>query len=94
MRVHNLPASCTIREVGGCVACKYEPDVHRVAAAILATKGGTAETAMESAMSKHYRRHIRTFTPSNASELLRGVRGKYLALSQAGEANGERPLFQ
>lgn len=80
--------------MGNCIATPYEPDIHRVAASIIATRSMTAEKAMEMANTKHYRRHIRTFTPANCAELLRGVYTKYLGLSQDGVRLGERPLFQ
>ena len=83
------------REASGCIVAKHDPDVHRVAASIVKTRGFTAEKAIEETMtSKHYKRHIRTSTPRNCSELLEGVRLEYKTLSQEAEARGERPLFQ
>lgn len=103
-QVYDVPAHALVvfvsivaicREASGCIVAKHEPDVHRVAAAIVKTRGFTAEKAVEEAMtSKHYKKHIRTFTPPNCSEKLEGVRLKYKALSQDAEARGERPLFQ
>lgn len=83
-----------VREVGSCIAKKYEPDVHRVAGSIIKSKGCTAERAMEFAMNPHYRRHIRTFTPHDCAERLWAVYNKYLALSNLSVEKGERPLYQ
>lgn len=102
--VYDIPAHSLVvfmsivalcREASGCIVAKHDPDVHRVAASIVKTRGFTAEKAIEETMtSKHYKRHIRTSTPRNCSELLEGVRLKYKTLSQEAEARGERPLFQ
>lgn len=82
------------REVGSCIATKYEPDVHRVAASIINTRGCTAENAMMLATNNHYRRFIRTFTPHDCANRLRAVCEKYLKLSNEWKDKGARPLYQ
>jgi len=94
-----LPSPLTLpravyREVGLCIAMRHEPDIHRVAASIIKNKGCTAEEAMVLATNKHYKKHIRTFTPPDCVQRLRAVRDKYLKLSNESKARGERPLFQ
>ena len=82
------------REAGSCIAKKYEPDVHRVAAHIIRDRNCSAEVAMRIALNPHYRRHIRTFTPENCAELLEQLYQKYLKLSNECVERNERPLFQ
>lgn len=80
--------------MGACIAKKYEPDVHRVAAHIIKDREVTAEVAMGIAVNPHYRRYIRTFTPENCAELLEEVNQKYLKLSNECVTRNERPLYQ